>query len=683
MEAREIAAKTQVIEQSAKAQVLGLRGIVEKYDYLPYVAAQHPDVLNVLREPENLVLKGKLNQYFSALKSETGVAALYVISVQGVTLAASNWNSRDSFVGQSYRQRPYFEDALAGRTGLFYGLGLTTGTSGLFIAKPVLSGSVVMGIMVVKVSLDALVNVWSKSAEPLVLQDSRGIVFLSSVPDWLYHSRKPLSEKDLMWLQLHSQYGSARRYTVLPWRIDRSDKSDKAPEFVLHAMVNDKMHSYLASETFLPELGWTLIVTSDLEDVRQAKLEALVIATLLSIVLLLGILYWRLHQRRMIEQQHARKELEQRVLERTHDLQEAQAFRKAMEDSLLVGMIARDDTGKIIYVNNALSDMVGYSQEELLNRLPPYPYWHPDDLDKHWYNNGQLLNGHSASHGFESRIRHRCGEDLFIMVYTAPLINSNGVRQGWMSSIVDITIQKQIKDRHQEQERKLQRSARLASLGEMASTLAHELNQPLMAISNFALAAKALTNESAPVMLGSALQEIVAQSKRASEIVKRVRSLINPQRRAYEIVSIQIVITDALAMLQHEIQQTQTVITTDIEANLPATRGDGVLLQQVVINLCQNAMQAMEALPLTQHRLAISAKQIERTIQVRVADAGQGVPDHLLEQVFTSFFTTKADGLGLGLNICRTVIEAHGGRIVVENSEEGGAVFLFTLPISQ
>ena len=269
------------------------------------------------------------------------------------------------------------------------------------------------------------------------------------------------------------------------------------------------------------------------------------------------------------------------------------------------------------------------------------------------------------------------------MVYTAPLINSNGVRQGWMSSIVDITVQKQIKDRHQEQERKLQRSARLASLGEMASTLAHELNQPLMAISNFALAAKALTNESAPVMLGSALQEIVAQSKRASEIVKRVRSLINPQRRAYEIVSIQIVITDALAMLQHEIQQTQTVITTDIEANLPATRGDGVLLQQVVINLCQNAMQAMEALPLTQQRLAISAKQIERTIQVRVADEGQGVPDHLLEQVFTSFFTTKADGLGLGLNICRTVIEAHGGRIVVENSEEGGAVFLFTLPISQ
>ncbi|MEB0140663.1 MULTISPECIES: ATP-binding protein [unclassified Undibacterium] len=680
MEAREIASKTVSIEQSAKAQVLGLRGIVEKYDYLPFAAAQHPDVIQLLHEPTDPALTAQVNQYFSALKAEAGVAALYVISVSGVTLAASNWNTRESFVGQSYQQRPYFEDALSGRTGLFYGLGLTTGASGLFIAKPVRSGSKVIGIMVAKLSLDALERVWTKSVEPLVLQDSRGIVFLSSVPAWLYQSRSPLGQTDLRWLQLHSQYGSARHDAVLPWQIE---KNAHTPEFVLRARVNGQRRSYLASETYLPELGWTLIVTSDLEDVRQAKLAAILIASLLSIVVLLGILYWHLHQRRLIEQQQARRELEQRVLERTHDLQEAHAFRKSMEDSLLVGMIARDHSGKIIYVNNAFCDMVGSDRDALLNCQPPYPYWHPDELEKHWRNNEQLLNGHSAPHGFESRIRNRAGEDRYIMVYTAALIDSNGVRQGWMSSIVDITVQKRIKDGHHEQERKLQRSARLASLGEMASTLAHELNQPLMAISNFALAARAMAHDSVPPMLGSALQEIVAQSKRASDIVKRVRALINPQRGAYEIVSIHAVISDALAMLQHEIQQTQTLVTTEIEIALPATRGDKVLLQQVLINLCQNAMQAMEALPLTQHRLTVSAKQVGRTIQVRVADLGPGIAAHLVEQVFTSFFTTKPDGLGLGLNICRTVIEAHGGRIFVENKDEGGAVFLFTLPISQ
>ena len=680
MESREITTKTRAIEQTAKAQVLGLRGIVEKYDYLPFAAAQHPDVISLLLEPSNAALQAKVNDYFSRLRTETGAAALYVIGVDGVTLAASNWNSPESFVGQSYRQRPYFEDALAGRTGLFYGLGLTTGTSGLFIAKPVMSQSQVIGIMVAKVSLEALENVWSKSTDPLVLLDRRGIVFLSSVPAWLYQSKEALSAADVTWLKTHSQYGASRQFALLPWQLE---KTNKTPEFVLHTTIKDHTRSFLATETYLPELGWTLIVTSDVEDVKQAKLEALMIASLLSVVLLLGILYWRLHQRRLIEQQHARRELEQRVLERTHDLQEAQAFRKAMEDALLVGMIARDDAGKIIYVNNALCDMVGYTQDELLGCLPPYPYWHPEELEKHWRNNQQLLNGRSTPHGFESRIRHRMGDDLFIMVYTAPLIDSNGTRQGWMSSIVDITVQKLIKDRHHEQERKLQRSARLASLGEMASTLAHELNQPLMAISNFALAARALANDRVPPMLDAALGDIVAQSQRASEIVKRVRALINPQRRAYELVSMQTVVTDTLAMLQHEIQQTQTVVSVEMDAALPSIRGDGVLLQQVLINLCQNAMQAMESLPPSHHRLAVSVTQIERTIQVRVADNGPGIPPHLAEQVFHSFFTTKQDGLGLGLNICRTVIEAHGGRIIVDHSEEGGAVFLFTLPISQ
>jgi len=680
MESREIASKTQAVQQSSKAQVLGLRGIVEKYDYLPFTAAQHPDVTKLLLQPDNVELQKKVNHYFSALQSETGAAALYVISVKGITLASSNWNTRESFVGQSYRQRPYFEDALSGQTGLFYGLGLTTGTSGLFIAKPVRAGSEVIGILVAKLRLDALENVWSKSADPIVLQDSRGIVFLSSVPDWLYQSRKTLSAHDLRWLEAHSQYGSRRQYSVLPWQIE---KNNTTLEFVLHAKVKERSRSYLALETYLPELGWTLMVTSDLEDVKQAKLEALVIAALLSIILLLAILYWRLHQSRYIEQQQARKELEQRVLERTHDLQEAHAFRKAMEDSLLVGMIARDHTGKIIYVNNAFCEMVGFFQNELLDCQPPYPYWHPQEIEKHWHNNQQLLNGRSAPHGFESRIRNRDGENLFIMVYTAPLIDSNGIQQGWMSSIVDITVQKSIKDHHQEQERKLQRSARLASLGEMASTLAHELNQPLMAISNFALAARALTNAEVPPMLSMALHEIVEQSKRASEIVKRVRSLINPRQRAYEIISIQSVIVDALAMLQHEIQQTQTLVTTDIEMDLPATRGDRVLLQQVLINLCQNAMQAMDDLPFGRRCLSIRAAQIERAIQISVSDSGSGIPNELSEQVFTSFFTTKTEGLGLGLNICRTIIEAHGGRIFVENNKNGGAVFSFTLPISQ
>jgi PAS domain-containing protein len=157
----------------------------------------------------------------------------------------------------------------------------------------------------------------------------------------------------------------------------------------------------------LPELGWTLTVTSDMKEVTQARQLALALSTLLLALLLLASLYWRLREKRFVEQRSARLELERRVEERTRDLEEAHTFRKAMEDSLLVGMRARDPQGRIIYVNPAFCAMVGYSAEELLGCLPPYPYWHPDDLEKQARVSQDVLQGRVVPHGYESRIRTR------------------------------------------------------------------------------------------------------------------------------------------------------------------------------------------------------------------------------------------------------------------------------------
>ena len=142
------------------------------------------------------------------------------------------------------------------------------------------------------------------------------------------------------------------------------------------------------------------------------------------LALLLGGLYWRQRERRLTEQREARAELEARVQERTQELQQAHAFRKAMEDSLLVGMRARDLEGRIIYVNPALCEMCGYRAEELVGRKPPYPYWHPDDMEQHWLDNEATLSGRAAHTGFESRMRHRDGHDVHTMLYTAPLIDA-------------------------------------------------------------------------------------------------------------------------------------------------------------------------------------------------------------------------------------------------------------------
>jgi PAS domain S-box-containing protein len=695
-EQRELQSKTEALRQAAAANVLGLRGIVEKHNFLPHAAARHPDVQALLRAPHDAALQARVNDYFSDLQGTTGAAALYLVDRAGLTLAASNWNLPSSFVGQSYRQRPYFEDALQGRRGVFYGLGLTTGQSGLFIAEPVRaqggSGGV-GGVVVVKISLEPLQAAWMRGADPVVLRDSRGIVFLSAVPEWLFHSIRPVSDDDRRWVAEHGQYGKRARFDVLPWNVE---ERRAPPAFVLRTAVQGRSMQLLALDTPLPELGWTLTVTADMKEVIQARQAALALSALAVALLLLGVLYWRLREKRFVEQRAARIELERRVEERTRDLEEAHAFRKAMEDSLLLGMRARDPEGKIIYVNPALCAMVGYSAQELLGRRPPYPYWHPDDLEKQARESDDALQGRAAPHGFESRLRHKDGHDVITMVYAAPLVDAQGVHRGWMSSVVDITAQKQAEARQRDQELRLQRSARLASVGEMASTLAHELNQPLMALSNFAVAARALATRgavpagagaSSGTMLAGALDEIVEQSKRASEIVKRVRAFINPQRAHYESLTMESVIVHAETLLKPELQRDGVALRLVLEDAGATVRGDRVLLEQVLVNLIHNALHAMQAQPQNgsapppaRRGIELSTRRVEQGVRITVADEGTGIPPDQLEQVFAPFFTTRRDGLGLGLNICRTIVEAHGGFIEVDNRAGGGAAFSFTLP---
>jgi len=674
-ERHELRTKTEGLRQAAAAHALGLRGLVEKHDYLPHAAARHPDVRELLRAPRDAALQARVNDYFADLQATTGAAALFLVDRAGLTLAASNWNTPSSFVGQSYRQRPYFEDAVQGRRGIFYGLGLTTGQSGLFIAEPVRADGAILGVIVVKISLEPLQAAWMRGADPVVLRDSRGIVFLSAVPDWLFHAVRPVSTADLRWVADHRQYGNRTRFPVLPWTVEiRAGTSG----FVLHTSMQGRRMDLLALDTPLPELGWTLTVTTDMKEVVQARQLALILATLAVALLLLGVQYWRLREKRFVEQRTARIELERRVEERTRDLEEAHAFRKAMEDSLLVGMRARDPEGRIIYVNPALCAMVGYSAEELLGRLPPYPYWHPDDLEKQARESDDALQGRAAPHGFESRIRHKDGHDVITMVYTAPLVDAQGVHRGWMSSVVDITAQKQAEARQRDQEVRLQRSARLASVGEMASTLAHELNQPLMALSNFAVAARALAAQGSSDLLAGALDDIVEQSGRASEIVKRVRAFINPQRAQYEVLAVDGVITHAAALLTPELRRDGVNLRLDLDDGDARIRGDRVLLEQVLVNLIHNAMHAMHDRP--RGHIDLVTRKVEQGVRIFVADEGPGIPPDQLEQVFAPFFTTRPDGLGLGLNICRTIVEAHGGYMTVENHAGGGAAFSFTLP---
>ena len=675
----EVRAQTDAIRRAIDVNTLALRGTAARFNYLPYTAAQHPDVIAALATPNDKALRNRANHYLEDVNHRAGSVALYAMDRYGTALAASNWNLPvpQSFVGQPYGNRPYFRDASEGRSGLFYGIGQTTGDPGLFIAAPVRRAGVLLGVVAVKVSLQEIGATWANARDPIMLADARGIFFMGSVAPWLYHSTRALAPLELQQVRADKQYGNRQEFPVVPWKLARTAGQTA---YRVDATLDGRARRFLGLDEALPEFGWTLSVTADYASVTEARVLTWVLGSLGAALLLLGSLYGRLQVRRLAEQRSARRELELRVRERTAELQEAHAFRKAMEDSLLVGMRARDLVGRIVYVNPALCEITGYGIDELMGRLPPYPYWHPDDMEQHWRDNDAAMSGRAALTGFESRILHKDGHEVHTMIYTAPLIDMQGVHSGWMSSVVDISEQKQAQARQRSQERQLQHSGRLASLGEMASTLAHELNQPLMALSNYASAAKAFAQQGRQDLLGSSLDQIMAQAQRSAEIVRRIRGFVRQRTQGVEVCSLVEVVANVLELLQTEIRLQHARVVAVAQPPVPTVPGDRVLLEQVLLNLLLNSLQAMQSTPRRERQIDITTAAEASMVCVRVADRGPGIAPDAAMQLFEPFFTTKPDGLGLGLNICRTIVESHGGSLTFSNREGGGAVFILLLP---
>jgi PAS domain S-box-containing protein len=384
----------------------------------------------------------------------------------------------------------------------------------------------------------------------------------------------------------------------------------------------------------------------------------------------------------VVDLRKTRKDLEARVRERTSDLAERDAFRKAMEDSLLVGMRARDLEGRVTYVNPALCDITGYSANDLLGRLPPYPYWHPEEYEKHWQDNDLALKGQAAPTGYESRFRHRLGHDIYVMVYTAPLIDAAGKHSGWMSSMVDITAQKKAEEAQRTQATKMQSTARLAIVGEMASTLAHELGNPLMAISSDAALARTCAQGGHGAQLLETLGDISVQAQRAAEIVRRIRGFVRQHTPGFQDCAVNEVVNNVLALLRPELRHQRAKAMVCLAHILPPIQADRLLLEQVILNLVVNAVQAMHERHPVDKVVEVETGRIDDFVFIRVSDRGPGIPPEIAEMLFAPFFTTKPEGLGLGLNICRTTVESHRGRLDFENRPEGGATFTVYLPIT-
>ncbi|HZE90768.1 MAG TPA: PAS domain S-box protein [Rhizobacter sp.] len=375
-------------------------------------------------------------------------------------------------------------------------------------------------------------------------------------------------------------------------------------------------------------------------------------------------------------------------------LAEALALRKAMEDSLVTGLRARDLNGRITYVNPAFCEMVGYAVAELIGRSIP-PYWPPDRALE--YRRAQLRRLASApSHeGYETTFIKRNGERLSVLIFEAPLVDGAGHHTGWMSSVLDISEQRKVEELSRQQQERLQATARLATVGEMASLLSHELNQPLAAIASYAAGSLNLMDDADPAtatdtqaLLRQATQRIAEQAERAGKVIKSVHDFVRRREQTREPMRADQLIEAVLPLVRLQARKSGAQIEVDMPSPAPHVVCDRTMLEQVLLNLTRNGIQAMEEhTPLSQRVLLIRVRQSDaRWVGFSVIDHGHGVAPQVAERLFTPFFTTRPEGMGLGLSLCRTVIEQHGGGLDFLNlpSADGvapaGTEFRFTLP---
>lgn len=378
-----------------------------------------------------------------------------------------------------------------------------------------------------------------------------------------------------------------------------------------------------------------------------------------------------------------------RRLKAENDLADALAFRKAMEDSLVTGLRARDLQGRITYVNPAFCQMVGFSAEELLGQSGSFPYWPPELADEYKKRQAIRLAGNvPPREGYESVFMHKDGTRFPVLIIEAPLINAQGVQTGWMSAFLDIREQRRVEELSRASQERLQATARLAMVGEMASLLSHELNQPLAAISSYATGTLNLLQHGVhtPADIELAMRRIAEQAERAGRVIKSVHDIVRRRDQARELTEPRLLIDAILPLMNLQARKLGVQVQVQLAPDLPAVLCDRTMVEQVLLNLARNGMQAMDQPDLQMRVLTIGVRRAAddaRYLQFSVADVGPGIAPEVAEQLFTPFFTTKAEGMGLGLSLCRTVIEQHGGSLVFEANRPRGTVFSFALPAGE
>jgi PAS domain S-box-containing protein len=363
-----------------------------------------------------------------------------------------------------------------------------------------------------------------------------------------------------------------------------------------------------------------------------------------------------------------------------NDLREREAKIRRLVDSNIIGILSFDTHGRIIEANQAFLDMLGYSREDLISgrlrwtELTP-PEWRDAD--------DRAVAELKAAGTVQPREKEYFRKDgSRVPVLLGSTTFGDGQDEG-ATFVLDLTERKHVEQALRDMQTNLAHVVRLTTLGELTASIAHEVNQPLGAVLANAEAGLRWLRRGTPDV-GAAcrsLEWIIDDGKRAGEVIRRVRSLANKGSVEKLPLDVNDVVREVIALVQRELTKHRASLRMELAPALPMILGDRVQLQQVIINLVMNSSEAMQAVMDRPRELVIRSRQDEAQVLLSVTDCGVGISTENADRLFNPFFTTKSSGMGMGLSICRSIVEDHGGRLWATANIPHGATFQFTLPV--
>jgi len=566
-------------ERQLELHARTLESEINKYTYLPSVLELESSVSALLNDPTP-ELRGEVNDYLEGLNRRSRSRAIYVLDPTGRVLATSNWRDADSYLGEDLSFRAYFQDAVRGQPGRFYGIGSTTGEPGYYLAHGLEEKGKIVGVAVIKVQLEALEQRWQRARLEAFVSDENGIIILSSDPARRLKSVRPLTPEIKERLARSLQYYWWPLNELVP--LERELLSEGVEKLTFPANVSvdheHKQVSYLAQTRQLSDTPWHLTLLTPLEDLRrEAGSQGMLVAVACALVAFL--------------------------------------------------LIAWNERRKVLSTRLAAREALQAANDELERKIA--------ERTEHLRASNERLKG---------QIRER----------------------------------RQAEDTLRKAQDELVQAGKLAAIGQMSTSIAHELNQPLAAL-------RTLSGNTVRFLERGALETASTNLRTINDLVDRM-GRITASLRAFARrgddkgqAKLSKAVDAALQLLAGRLENFSLTLHQDfVDAELMI---DQTRLEQILVNLIGNALDAMHAQPLPE--LWLEGAVLEDRYRLLVRDNGHGIDDEARKHLFEPFFTTKPgeQGLGLGLTLSASLAAATGGSLSVEHPASGGTQFVLCLPV--